>query len=33
MTQNTHSVAELCRDRQVTLDDLIEQSGLEGARI
>lgn len=33
MTQNTRSVAELCRDHQVTLDDLIDQSGLDEARV
>ena len=33
MTQSTHSVAGLCRDRQVMLGDLIEQSGPEGTRI
>jgi len=33
MTELTRSVAELCRDHKVTLDELIEKTGLEDTRI
>jgi hypothetical protein len=33
MAANTRSVAELCRDCEVTVEQLIEKSGLEDTRV
>lgn len=33
MTQYTRSVADLCREHKITLDELIEKTGLEDTRI
>lgn len=33
MTQKIRSVAEFCRDHQVTLDELIDRTGLDDSRI
>ena len=33
MTEHTRSVAEFCIARKVTLDELIEKSGLEDTRV